>query len=66
MQDNLTEIAENMFEGCASLKTIEIPESVTIIKENAFRGSGIQEIQIPGNVKKIGNEAFRYCYDLKM
>ena len=43
-----------------------IPEGVTEIAFRGFRGQeGIKSIEIPGSVKRIGNEAFGYCKNLK-
>lgn len=47
-----------MIYGC---KTSVIPNSVTEIGEQAFRGSGVKSIVIPKSVKKIGAYAFYFC-----
>lgn len=41
-----------------------IPNSVTAIERNAFRGSKIAKIVIPASVKKIGQWAFQDCKSL--
>lgn len=41
-----------------------IPNSVTTIGRNAFRGSNIAKIVIPASVKKIGQWAFQDCKSL--
>lgn len=41
-----------------------IPNSVTTIGRNAFRGSNIVKIVIPASVKKIGQWAFQDCKSL--
>ncbi|MBR1519765.1 MAG: leucine-rich repeat domain-containing protein [Bacteroidaceae bacterium] len=50
---------------CPQLTSITIPESVKIIREHTFAGSGLQEITIPANVVYIGNGAFATCSDLR-
>ena len=47
--------------GCAN--TV-IPDDVEMICSDAFSGSGITEIEIPDNVKRIGVEAFKDCKEL--
>lgn len=61
----LTEL-KGVFQGCKSLKEIEIPESVTVIGYEAFCGcSNLEKIRIPDSVKKIGSAAFQSCLHLK-
>lgn len=51
---------------CRKLKTISIPNSVTEIKEQAFRGCiSLKDIILPNSVTKIGRESFRGCVDLE-
>ena len=51
---------------CDSLKTdIIIPGNTTEINAYAFHYSGLEQIEIPFNVTKIGEAAFSYCEDLK-
>ena len=53
------------FEGCSSLTSINIPESVTTIGERAFYGcSSLTSISIPESVTTIGVEAFCGCSSL--
>ena len=57
----LTEYEIPDFEFCCNLKSVAIPNSVTIIKENAFFGcSGLGSIVIPDNVIEIEERAFLY------
>ena len=48
--------------GCNS--TV-IPSGVDIIAEDAFRGSGIENITFPDSVTEIRDSAFYYCTNLK-
>lgn len=58
-------IPERMAKGKTSLKNFIIPKTVVEIKNEAFEGSGLTEIIIPGNVKIIGDRAFNKCKNLK-
>lgn len=54
------------FQGCTSLKYVEIPTSVVSIDPFAFREcSSLEEIVIPSSVKAIGNFAFSRCFSLR-
>ena len=54
-----------MFEYCSSLKSIEIPNSVTSIGDGAFTGcSSLTSIVIPNSVTSIGSLTFEYCPSL--
>ena len=56
---SLTNIANDEFEGCASLVKISLPEQITTIGENAFSGcTNLQKIVIPDSVTSIGKYAF--------
>ena len=59
-------IPANFVAGCASLKKITIPGSVTRIEVNAFLGcSSLEEITIPKSVSNISTYAFKDCKMLK-
>lgn len=62
---NLKKIPKSMFFSCDSLKTIVIPETVEIIENCAFLGSGIENIDIPDSVIIIGVATFSGCSNLK-
>ena len=52
------------FEGCESLETVDIPDTVLFIGEGAFKNSGISDIRIPKNIEYIEEETFRNCAGL--
>ena len=59
----IIETATNtLIQGC---NNTVIPESVKIIGEYAFFGSGLEYIDIPAGVTSIGNRAFNSCVSLK-
>ena len=51
----VTEIRDSAFSGCASLASIEFPDSIITIGKYAFSGcSSLSSIVIPNNVMEIG------------
>ena len=61
----VTSIETNAFAN-SWVNSVDIPESVTIIKENAFYGcSWLKNIKIPDSVTEIGNSAFYACPGLE-
>lgn len=58
----MTSIGNMAFFHCTSLKSIQIPDSVTSIGESAFSGcSSLTSIQISDGVTSIGNGVFSSC-----
>ena len=58
-------IGDWAFNGCNSLTSVTIPNSVTSIGEGAFtRCRGLTSITIPNSVTSIGNSAFESCSGL--
>ena len=51
--------------GKRSVTSIQIPDTVTEIGEQAFWGTGIKEITLPDSVLKVGESAFENCWDLE-
>lgn len=47
------------FRDCKYLTDIQLPESLIEIKQESFANTGIEELVIPKNVKKIGPGAFK-------
>ena len=64
--ESVEEIGKSAFDGCSSLKSVEITYGVVKIYESAFEGcSSLTEIVVPESVEEIGLWAFRYCSSLK-
>ncbi len=62
--DGLTVIPERLAQNTKNLKTIGWTDSVTEISEGAFAYSGIETVEIPDTVTKIGYNAFYDCESL--
>ncbi|MBD9090935.1 MAG: leucine-rich repeat domain-containing protein [Bacteroides oleiciplenus] len=62
LADGVTSIGDNAFDGCSSLKSINLPEEVTSIGESAFYGCiSLTNISLPDGVTSIGDNAFAQC-----
>ena len=58
-------IGADAFKGNTTIKSVEIPNSVTSIGSSAFYGcSGLTNIEIPNSVTSIGQDAFCRCNNL--
>jgi hypothetical protein len=63
----VTEIKADAFFGCTGLINLSFLEdsAITTVGENAFCDSGIITLLGMVGVRKIGNQAFAYCEDLR-
>ena len=61
----ITAIAPDAFADCDNIESVVIPDSVICIGERAFKYSGLEEIVLPGSLKKISAESFAGCWYLK-
>lgn len=61
----VTTIGERSFEYQDQLTTIDIPNSVTLIKGYAFFRSGLKQVSIPASVTAIERCAFDNCSSLQ-
>ena len=62
----VTEIGEDAFWHCDTLKSVTIPEGVTGICDHAFKGCGrLKSIELPKSMTEIGKGAFERCRSLK-
>ena len=58
----ITTSTNELITGC---KNTVIPNTVTAIGENSFKGiTGMTSINIPNSVVSIGDNAFAFCFDL--
>lgn len=51
--------------GSAGLRHAEVPEGVEKITDFAFYRSEIESVKLPDSVKRIEDEAFSHCHNLK-
>ena len=54
-------IEPRAFKGCRELKSIVIPDTVEEIGEDAFEGTGLEEIVFPRELRKLGRMNGCYC-----
>lgn len=57
----LTEIGYQAFIGCPELCDYQLPESLQKLSADAFRGTTIADLRIPGGVKRVPPFCFAYC-----
>ena len=60
----LMEIGKDAFCECSNL-VLMLPEGLTSIGKEWFKGSGIKEVHIPASVQSIGENAFYECRNLQ-
>jgi hypothetical protein len=59
---SVAEIGEYAFTGCLALKSIDLPEGITIIGSHAFDGcTTLQDAYIPASVGQMGSGVFNGC-----
>ena len=61
LSEDGTSIIKQSFYRDDSLVEYQIPENVITIEEFAFARSGLQKIEIPNHIQKIGYAAFYHC-----
>ena len=64
--NSIKEIQELAFYFCERLEDVILPKSLTSIRRCAFFNTGIEELELPASVKKIGTDAFEECKNLKV
>lgn len=57
----ITQIGEEAFKNCKTIKSVRIPSGVKYIREWAFYYSSIKEIVIPSSVEVVESYAFSWC-----
>ena len=60
----LKTIYDWLFVNCTALKSIDLPEGITEIKNDAFKGSGLESIKFPSTLTSVGQAAFQACENL--
>ncbi len=65
LEDGLTQLFNRMFYG-SSIKTMIVPDSITVITAGAFEECReLEYIVLPSGLKEIGDSAFHCCLALK-
>lgn len=62
---SVVSIGNSAFASMRSLRSVNIPDSVCFIGSSAFKGTGIESICIPKNLKKIEAATFQDCVSLE-
>lgn len=65
LPDTVENIADQVFEGCSSLKKINWPAHLQSVDGRAFLGTALEEAVIPDTVGSIGYECFSDCHELR-
>ncbi|MCR5664988.1 MAG: leucine-rich repeat protein [Oscillospiraceae bacterium] len=65
VNEGATSIGEHAFLRCRNLKSVSLPDTLVSIGQNAFCGSAISSVLIPGRVEEISSLAFADCQELK-
>lgn len=63
--EGITELKKNTLAVCASLKRVDLPETLKTIGYGVFMRTGLENITIPANVNSIDTNAFYLCENLK-
>lgn len=58
IKKGVTSICKNAFLNCKNLKSVKIANTVKVIGKRAFKNTALINVDIPKNVKEIGNAAF--------
>ena len=61
MLNSLKSLGDCAFEQCESLTDVTFGTKLTQIPKEAFCSSGLTSLNLPGNIKTIGDEAFHYA-----
>ena len=58
IENGVTEIATSVFEGNVNITSVTIPNTVTIIRDNAFKETQITSLDLGEGVEQIGSYSF--------
>ena len=51
-------LKNNAFSSCEALESIELPEGLLYIGDQAFQGDPLKSVTLPGSLKYVGTQAF--------
>ncbi len=64
--DSVTEIGEDAFYYCTALKSMTIPEGITMLTGATFGNcTSLESVVLPESLEAIGSGCFYYCLQLK-
>ena len=61
----LTTIPTGAFQNTTSLKNINLPQTITVLGDNAFNGSGLVKLVLPNGFKTFNNQSLANMKSLK-
>ena len=64
IEPGVTSIGYWAFANCTNLKTISLPDGITLIEADAFYNSGLTSIVLPNSVTEVQESAFSNCKQL--
>ena len=64
IEPGVTSIGYWAFANCTNLKTISLPDGITLIEADAFYNSGLTSIVLPNSVTEVQESAFSGCKQL--
>lgn len=64
LPQGLEAIGYAAFAGCYQLRSITIPESVTLIGDYAFSGTALTSVTLPSSIVDMGKGVFSRCEDM--
>lgn len=65
LPDNIEKVPEHLFHGVVNLKKVTIPQSVRVIGESAFSGTGLTEVSGGANVRRYEKDCFEESKQLR-
>ncbi len=63
-ETGITSIGENGFAYCSNLTSVDIPNTVVTIEDNAFAACKFTSVVIPESVTNLAYYSFRHCEEL--
>lgn len=61
----IEKLGKTSFRGKTHVHHVTLPPTLIRIRDGAFRGSGIYELELPQGMLSIGSQAFAQCEELK-
>ena len=58
MASTVQYLKNNAFSSCEALESIELPEGLLYIGDQAFQGDPLKSVTLPGSLKYVGTQAF--------